>query len=325
MTRRPRRTCRLFRLPGPLTIRAAITLVIVLGGCAAPPGASSPAVDAPESVSPQASASPSAATPSVSEAPSPSAAASPDAPEGTVEVGALARTTVERLRIREEPGLEGASLGTLAESEVGYVLAGPVPADGYDWYLLSALSLPQASGCITPIDTDPYNCPTWLGWAAARGPDGDPWLVAGTIDCPLWPSPLMTADFVFGVQRYAYLACFGDEERSVVGFYPEFPENGGLGGACADVPDELAWIGCNLGYEHVVFDPATGFFGPGLVLTIEPASGVQLPGRGQWIEVTGQYDHPAAQQCTWGDPPEATVLLCRAQFVVASARAVSAP
>lgn len=242
-----------------------------------------------------------------------------------VDVDELARTVVDRLRLREDPGLAGASLGTLAEGEVGLVLAGPESADGYDWYLLSALGLPQASGCITPIDTDPLTCPVWVGWTAAQGLDGEPWLVPGTIDCPSWPSPVLTEDFLFGVPRYGYLACFGDEVRSVVGFYPEIPPDAGLGGACAFETGDLGWIGCNLGYEHIVVDEAGLFLGPGLVLSIDPASGVQMPARGQWIEVTGRYDHPAAAGCTWGEIPEASVLECRAQFVVESVRAVDAP
>lgn len=66
------------------------------------------------------------------------------------------------------------------------------------------------------------------------------------------------------VAAYGYLACFGDEARSVVGFYPEIPDDAGLGGACAGVPSGMEWITCNLGYEQIVGDAAAGFFGPGL-------------------------------------------------------------
>lgn len=305
-------------------LRLALLFLVMLVGCAAP-ATSSPSDDGLTSASPRTSASAQAsaeATASVPEAPPASASASPD---GHIGIDTLARTAVDRLRIREDPGLGGASLGTLAEGSIGYVLSGPISADGFEWYLIVSLGLPNASGCMTPIHTDPYDCPTWIGWAAAEGPDGDPWLVAGTIDCPTWPSPVMAEDFVFWVPSRGYLACFGDDVRSIVGFYPEIPDDAGLGGACALDTGDLAWIGCKLGYEHIVLDEAAGFFGPGLVLTIDPASGVQMPTRGQWIEVTGQYDHPAAQGCTWGDPPEASVLGCRAQFVVESVRAVDAP
>lgn len=299
-------------------MRAALLLFALLVGCAAQPEASSPSVEGLPSASLQASASAVEATASAE----PSASSSVN-PDGGLEVDGLARTAVDRLRIREDPGLGGASLGTLAEGDIGYVVAGPESADGYNWYLLSALGLPQASGCVGPIETDPFTCPTWFGWTAAQGPDGDPWLLPGSVDCPSWPSPQLTDEFVFGIQMYAYLACFGDDVRSVVGFYPEIPPEAGLGGACAFETGDLGWIGCNLGIEHIVLDAAAGFSSPGLVLSIDPESGVQMPARGQWIEVTGQYDHPAAQECTWADA--ASVLACRAQFVVESVRAVGAP
>lgn len=303
--------------------RPGLLVVALLAACSAPP-ALSPSVEALASASARPSASAAEETASVPHAPSESAAASPDAPAGPVEVGGLAQTTVDRLRIREDPGLAAVSLGTLGEGRISYVVAGPVSADGFDWYLVSGLGLSPRTGCMTPINTDPFDCPVWFGWAAAQGPGGDPWLVAGAIDCPPWPRPLITDYFVYALSPRGYLACFGAEVRSVVGFYPQIPEDAGLGGACANVPSDLAWIGCNLGYERIVPDPATGFSGS-LVLAIDPASGVELPARGQWIEVTGQYAHPAAEECTWADPPEASILSCRSQFVVESARAVSPP
>ena len=300
---------------------AVLVFVIVLAGCGSP--GTVPTATETASASPVSSTGVPEATPSVSEAPSPSASASPR-PAGQLEVDGLARTTVDGLRIREDPGTGSVSLGTVIEGEIGYVVDGPVSADGFDWYLLSALGLPMSSGCITPIDTTPFNCPVWFGWAAAEGSDGDAWLVPGEIACPEWPNPAITDDFVFGVPAYGYLACFGDEARTVVGFYPEIPEDAGLGGACAGVPTDMAWITCNLGYEQIVGDPAAGFFGAGLPLAIDPAT-VEMPARGQWIEITGRYGHPAAQECTWGDPPEETILGCRAQFVVESAQASTAP
>jgi hypothetical protein len=52
------------------------------------------------------------------------------------------------------------------------------------------------------------------------------------------------------------------------------------------------------------------------------ALGVAMPDRGHLIEVTGHYDDPAAQDCTYGEIPEATVLRCRAEFVVTAARII---
>jgi hypothetical protein len=48
-----------------------------------------------------------------------------------------------------------------------------------------------------------------------------------------------------------------------------------------------------------------------LMFTVDPASGATLPERGQWIEITGAFDHPAAQEC----PGVSRILECRATFV----------
>lgn len=299
-------------------------ILAVVSGCAGTSVSSEP-----PSTQPSASASVIAesaeATPSGE--PSADASASVEAsPAGApLAVGGLAEAAVADLSLRKEPGVDGELLGTLPDGSASYVVDGPVSADGHEWYLLSGLGLPQASGCAGPLVTDPFSCPVWFGWAASRGADGVAWLEPAEPTCPEWPTARLTNDLVIAVQRVVYLACFGDEPRTTVGYFPEVPGDAGLGGACPIVPLEMSWIGCNLGYTHIVPDEATDFFGPGLVLAVDPNSEVQMPNRGQWIEVTGQYDHPAAAECTWGDPPEQSQLECRVQFVVESARAVEPP
>jgi hypothetical protein len=245
----------------------------------------------------------------------------PPGPVG-VTVDGLVRTTVASLRLREEPTLDGRELGTLAEGAISYVVDGPVTADGYAWYLLSGLGLPQASGCAT-VETDPWECPAWFAWAAGSSLSGEAWLEATEIDCPAWSSERL-ADGLVSLQQIAYLACYGGESISTVGYFPVIPDDAGLGGACADVPEQLSWIGCNLGYLQIVDDEAGQVLGPGLVLSVDPAT-VTMPERGQWIRVTGRYDHEAAEQCAYGDRSELSVLYCRAQFVVESAEPAPAP
>ena len=230
-------------------LRLALLFLVLLVGCAAP-ATTSPSDDGLASASPGTSTSAPAsaeATASVPEAPLAwhprvlmDRSGSTRWPPRPLIACAFGRNLVSA----------APSLGTLYEGAISYVLSGPVSADGFEWYLVSSLGIPQASGCITPIHTDPYDCPAWLGWVAAQGPDGDPWLVPGTIDCPTWPSPVMAEDFVFGVPWYGYLACFGDDVRSIVGFYPEIPDvPPDRGGACDFDTGDLAWIGCNLGYR----------------------------------------------------------------------------
>jgi hypothetical protein len=298
----------------------AVVLVACGGGTADTPVAS-PSASATES-----DPAPPSASPSASETQAPSASPSPSAPAETpstgIAVDTVVRTTVAGLRLREEPTTGAASLGTLSNGAQSYVVDGPITADGYTWYLLSGLGIPQYSGCAGPMPTDPWECPVWFGWAATGSPDGDAWLAEDDPDCPSWPE-VVNPDLMFGVQRIAYLACFGDEERSLTGFYPLIPEDAGLGGACAGVPDGLSWIACNLGYEHVNPSEADPF-GSGFVFSVDPET-VAMPDRGQWIRVTGRFDHPAADDCTFGEPAIRSILQCRAQFVVERAEVVAAP
>lgn len=299
----------------------AVVLVACGGTTAGTPVASpSAAPTTTESDPPSPSASPlTPETESPSASPSPSAPA--ESPSPAVAVDTVVRTTVAGLRLREEPTTGAASLGTLSNGAQSYVVDGPVTADGYTWYLLSGLGIPQYSGCAGPMATDPWECPVWFGWAAAASPEGDAWLAEDDPDCPSWPE-VVDHDIILGVQRIAYLACFGVEERSATGFYPLIPEDAGLGGACAGVPDGLSWIACNLGYEHINPSEADPF-GSGFVFSVDPA--VAMPDRGQWVRVTGRFDHPAADDCTFGDPAIRSVLQCRAQFVVERAEVVAAP
>lgn len=298
-------------------------LLVACGGTAAGTPIPSPSVAPTDPESEPAAPSPS---PSARESDSPSASPLPSAPADppvpAIAADTVVRTTVAGLRLREEPTTRAASLGTLSNGAQSYVVDGPVAADGYRWYLLSGLGLPQYSGCSGPMPTDPWECPVWFGWVAAGSPDGDAWLVEHDLDCPTWPA-VVDHDIILGVQRIAYLACFGGEERSLTGFYPPIPDDAGLGGACAGVPGGLSWIACNLGYEHV--NPAeTDPFGSGFVFSVEPDA-VAMPDRGQWVRVTGRFDHRAADACAFGEAPIRSVLQCRAQFVVERAEVVPAP
>jgi hypothetical protein len=222
----------------------------------------------------------------------------------------LAQATVDGLRLRETPGTAGKPLGTLALGATSIVVDGPTTAEGYDWYLLSGLGLPYASGCITgPDSQDPWTCPVWLGWVAARSLDGDEWLRRAEPECAD-PAGSLT-DFTYQA-RYAYLACYGNRQLTLrgrllvqVGTPAQDP--------CPEVPHTLHWLGCTGMYQLV--DSADSSVS-GVLLALKSS----LPGDDPRIEVTGHYDDPAARQCTYGAQPEQSVLSCRAQFVVDSAR-----
>jgi hypothetical protein len=293
-------------------------------------------------------------TPEPTATPTPAAAASaapsptpePPAAETVVlEPVSFALNTVDRLSLRAEPGLDGERLGSLSADSVSVVLDGPLSADGYSWYQLSGLGMPPYTECTGPgagpPDTDPWpqaplsaptsGCPKWLGWVAAGSLDGEQWLVPVSreeVGCP--SSPLSIDDFrMLGSMQP--LGCFAGDDITVRGWYPNVRDPHWVCGLFG--PDELTWLACFSGVT-LSSEPTDDDWGP-LTLKIDPASGVTMPQRGQWLEVTGFYDHPLARRCGDANPslgyvPDAAEAAyatreCRSQFVVSDVRVVAGP
>ncbi len=232
-------------------------------------------------------------------------------------VGHLVRTLVDGIRIREEPGTDAPLLGTLAFGTTSYVADGPREADGYTWWLLAGRGIPPYSGCTGPIYTDPYECPVWYGWAAGASAEGDPWLATVSPECPPDSGPVTG---FYGRGPLDYLACFGGESRTYIGWLPEIPDDAGLGGDCPS--DDLTWLACGPAHELLVSPGGQ----PGLALFLDPALGIDFDAwRSEWVSVTGHFDDPAAAGCTFGSAPGYSVLRCRSRFVVESIEPTVAP
>ncbi|MCV0403286.1 MAG: hypothetical protein K5924_06205 [Chloroflexi bacterium] len=287
-----------------------------------------------------ASGSPSAATSSSPSAlpssPAPSAGTSSAAPSGSstpstapdaIPRDTVVETTVERISVRGGPSVDAERLGSVELGTVGFVVDGPVQADGFSWYLVSAMGLPPNSGCAGPFTTDPYNCPAWFGWLAGRSENGDAWLAAHALECPA--APLTAGTVILGRTNLERLACFGAEPITFRAFWPELPDDAGTGGSCAAQAEPSGWLYCQSTNDaYVTIDEAD----VGTTVSIDPASGVAMPPRGTWIELRVHLDDPAAEDCddaadVADDPasPERAVLDCRAQMVVESAVAVDGP
>ena len=85
------------------------------------------------------------------------------------------------------------------------------------------------------------------------------------------------------------------------------------GGDCVTEP---GWLICTLGYDILRTEVGTWVGGANhLRIDLHPDLG-PMPPRPGWIEVTGQFDHPASADCDADYE-----LLCRQGFVVTSARA----
>jgi hypothetical protein len=315
-----------------LLLAATLLLVMSLGAALA---VGSGLVKLPfvvDVVSPTPSPSASAvesATPSATASTTP--AASPSPAVSAIVIDGLAKSTVDGLTVRATPGTAGAQLGTIDTGQLGFVVAGPVSADGYAWYQLAAAQPQPNAGCTFPIQTNPFNCPAWFGWVAAGQPGGQPWLEATSLPCPA--SPMNAEVLINEPTPLGYrtalerLACYGSSSIRVRGWFPKIPNDAGLGGACGPA-SPVSWLVCqNINYNGLVASESAGFSSAWLKVTINPATGVTMPARGQWVEVVGHFDDPAARNCTptTGQSSFGDVLTCRGEFVAESVTPVAGP
>ena len=310
-----------------LGILGIVLLAILLGGdgddtadATPTPTASGPAASADASA-------PASGTPGGTAAPESAAAGV------ALERDSIVATTVEGLAVRSRPGTSEDRLGSLASGTPGFVVDGPVDGDGYRWYLLSGLGLPPNSGCAGELETDPFNCPVWFGWVASASPEGEPWLTddAGDADACA-PMPVEFEQIVIGVTDLMRLHCIGSEPFTFRAWWPEIPDD--AGGACVAQDAPSGWLLCQHTNENLVtIDEEEGAGGIGLKVSLDPASGVTMPERGTWLELTVHLDDPAAGGCREDATgvmaeertPEAWIVFCRAQMVVESATAVDGP
>ena len=311
-----------------LALLAGVVIAILLGGDRNGGVAASP--DASGSASPSASASASAST---SASASASASASVPAPSATpIAADTIVTTTVGGLSVRREPGTSAERLGSLTAGSESFVVQGPSQADGFDWYLVSNLGLPPNSGCaVLELETDPYNCPAWFGWVAAASQDGEQWLAPVELDCP--SEPLTAEAVILARTDLQRLACFGATPFTFRAWWPEIPDDAGLGGACAVADRPSGWLLCqNINYNYVTLNETEGFGGVGVQVSIDPASGLVMPERGTWVELRVHLDDPAAQGCADGAEeldedvvPEQAILNCRGEMVLESVTPVEGP
>jgi hypothetical protein len=286
-----------------LLLAALTSLLVACGTATGTPVPQTPQPTEPPSPSVAPSHAP-------SEAPADPAASPSQPASASIPADAVVASQVDRLRIRETPGLDGESLGTIAIGSQSLVVDGPELADGLEWYLISGLGIPFGSGCITgPEPMNPWTCPMWLGWAARAAADGTPFLEEVEPQCA---DPAGSLDSFASQPRYLYIACYGDEPLTLKG-YLAVDAGIPLEDPCPAVPQEQRWLGCVWPTFQLASAANTGL---GLVMTLGPGAG--LPGDLGEIVVEGHYDHPAAAECDFGDEPGRAELECRAQFVVTS-------
>ena len=264
------------------------------------------------------SAPASAIPPTIAPPPTHTAAPSASAPGDSVSIppDTYARVVTNDLRVRSKPGVsdESKELEPLLQEPMSLlVLDGPVQASGYDWYQ------------VQPIASDMDAATYPFGWIAAAGKDGEPWIQADSMGCP--PTPQTVDDLGSITQtapKYYEITCFGGDEIT-------FQARMGSSEVGCDL--EAPW-----GVDPAWLDPCKG---PTYLEPVEPSAnswrlvpiwspGIDTSMAGQYgdppedwptVEVTGMFDHPAAQTCRnrlnyedreWPKPdPAQTILGCR--------------
>ena len=312
-----------------MTRSAFVVLVLaaVLTACSA--GAASDATP-PPAETPTASPSPTPSveptpspSPSVDPSPTPEAEETPSPVTGDIPADTVVETIVEGLTVRRDAGTSGERIGFLPLGTMAFVLAGPQEVDGTPWYRISGMGVPYASGCITVPAHAPLECPAFQGWVAGANEAGDPWIAPADHEpCP--EADLRTMSEMGFTWR---LVCWADEPITFEAWWPEIPDDAGLGGRCDAIDQPGGFLYCqNINYNGLSASPQEGFV-TRLALSIDPASGLEMPERGQWIRVTGGFDHPAAQACADLPEPEwedayGAVFACRREFVPTSIEAL---
>ncbi len=195
------------------------------------------------------------------------------------------------------------------------MLEGPTDVDGVPWYLVTGMGLPYASGCATWPPDELISCPAFGGWVAGANAADEPWIAATDPgDCP---DPTIESISEWGSTWR--LVCWADDPIIFDAWWPVIPPDAGLGGVCLEADQPGGFLFCqDINYNGLSASPEEGFVSR-LSMSIDPASGVEMPARGQWLRVTGRFDHEAADACgdlVVGDTPrEPVVLYCRLQFV----------
>lgn len=281
-------------------------LIAVVAACGPAPAGTpdaSPSLAAStavESTVAAASASPDEPPPASASAP----ATPPETPLATATApgaGDLARDSlieilVSDLVVRSDPGVDPPSTilaSRMRAPDRALVVDGPVPASGYDWYLVAPLD--RADGTRGPF-----------GWIARASREGEAWVRSIEPPCPVATD---LAD-VLGLQPLERLACYGGEALTLTA--PSLTCGAGGGPWIWDPAWLMVIGGCALAIDESL----------SLLMRVPP--GVTGPGGSTPVTVTGHFDDPAAAGCTVtttdpADPapgPEEAVVICRTQFVI---------
>lgn len=262
------------------------------------------------------------ATPIASERSERSVTPQPTPVDGQLPVPGFVTINADALTVRQEPGLNAAPVIDRSScidnpnpcerpftlgNETGYLWAyafdGPVSADSYEWYLVATEMNTEHQGSTYP---------TAVGWVAF-GDGEDEWLIADERSCP--SDPIELSDVTnLALTKLEMLHCLGRQELTLHGWLPALGSSEDDSSLIAECREQHPWLTCASLYDEV--RPGNTELGNAdyLDFVIDPDSGVVRPERGQFVTVSGAFDHPDAETC--GDT--AAILICRFSFVLTS-------
>ncbi len=283
------------------------------------PSASTTASATPRPTASTAAPSPTASNSADPQTPVPTAdqATALGVPPGLLPAGSVVVTTGDGIRIREEPSTSAQIVATMAAGDAVYVEAtinaGPVSADGYDWYRVA-----YAGGeDIWPWqDVIPPEATTYVtGWMAA-GSATERFVKLADVVCP--SEPIRLSVLAFELTYWGRLVCLRDTPITIEGTFG----CDGCGGATPGAsPTWLADL-----TQHA---PIAGRYRYYPFVRVAVPPDLTAPADRDIVRATLHVDDPAAAGCSYtpdpgSSPPPLLVdaaaveILCREQLVLES-------
>ena len=163
----------------------------------------------------------------------------------------------------------------------------------------------RGGGCATGPDADGFlSFCGESGWVATADAYGNPWLERADPDCPTTPTTVQ--EFV-AIAPGKRLACLGGEELAFDGYFAPEAQGRGCYPGYSVTPE---WLGpCPIvflqgvasqfdGTEWEIPVNVEGALGACDFGGMYPASCPLADYVGEWVRITGEVDHPAAETCT---------------------------
>jgi hypothetical protein len=237
-------------------------------------------------------------------------------------VESVADVVTDDLRVRSRPGVDDTSIilePLLQRGTKLYVIDGPVGQSGYEWYEVLTFGVD-----LTPPGDRVDEAIVEGGWVAAADQNGEPWVQSAKPQCPALPTRI---EDLVAMDGLTALACFGGMPLTIGARVLDCQRSPELRNVESCLPEtgsasfEPAWF--DRSYAFLV--PEAGIVDQNSMLAFQADPLGSYPDPlpyGVPLDVTGQFNHPAASACTirhyFKDTPS---VHCRTVFAVTAIQA----